>query len=116
MSREEKVAVAETYLKGLACKDLSKIPFADEVTFEGPRVPMLAGRQRVVGFLTRILPAIKDIRIKQHIVEGEVVATVFDMETIHGTDKVFDRLQISNGQLRAIHSFYYPQQVPEAKG
>lgn len=115
MSRDGNVAVAEAYLKGLESKDISQIPFAPDITFEGPRVPKLVGRQSVVGFLTSILPAIKNIRIEQHIVEGEYVATVFDMETIYGTDKVFDRLHISNGQLRAIHSFYYPQSTPEAK-
>jgi hypothetical protein len=41
--REEKVAVVEAYLKGLARKDISKIPFAMDITFEGPRVPPLPG-------------------------------------------------------------------------
>src|SRR6266849_1618082 len=37
VSREEKVAVVEAYLRGLAGKDISKIPFAANITFEGPR-------------------------------------------------------------------------------
>ena len=32
---------------------------------------------------------------------------LFDIETILGTDRVFDRLHVSDGQLKAIHSFYY---------
>jgi hypothetical protein len=51
VSREEKVAVVEAYLKGLAGKDISKIPFAANITFEGPRVGKLIGRNAVVGFL-----------------------------------------------------------------
>jgi hypothetical protein len=82
LSREEKVAVVEAYLKGLVGKDISKIPFAMDVTFEGPRVPPLFGRDVVVGFLTMILPAIRDIQIKQHIVEGDYV------ERIRGNPKV----------------------------
>jgi hypothetical protein len=109
MSREEKIAVVEAYLKGLAEKDLSKVPFAIDVTFEGPRVPPLAGRGAVVGFLTMILPAIKDVRIGQHLVEGDYVATTFDMTTTGGTDRVFDRICIINGDIRSIQSFYYPQ-------
>lgn len=109
MSRDENVAVVESYLNGLRSKDLSNVPFAVDVTFEGPRQPKLTGRRDVIAFLTNILPAIKDIRIRQHIVEGKYVATVFDMETIFGTDRVFDRLHVSDGQLKAIHSFYYPQ-------
>jgi len=43
VSREEKVAVVEAYLRGLAGKDISKIPFAANITFEGPRVGKLIG-------------------------------------------------------------------------
>ncbi len=111
MTREEKVAVVEAYLLGLAGKDIAKVPFAVDVTFEGPRVPPLAGRDVVVGFLKMILPAIKDIQIKQHIVEGDYVATVFDMETIDGVDRVFDRIRVLDGELKEIHSFYYPRSI-----
>jgi len=109
LTREEKVAVVEAYLKGLVGKDISKVPFATDITFEGPRVPPLAGREVVVGFLKMILPAIKDIQIKQHIVEGDYVATVFDMETSDGVDRVFDRIRVLDGELKEIHSFYYPR-------
>ena len=109
MSRDEAIAVVEAYLNGLGKKDLSKVPFAAAVTFEGPRVPRLIGRERVVGFLTSILPLVKRIQIQQHLVDGEFVATMFDMETVNGTDKVVDWLHVSGGQLKAIRSFYYPQ-------
>jgi hypothetical protein len=109
MSREEKVALVEAYLNGLGGKDLSKVPFAVDVTFDGPRVPPLAGREAVVGFLTMILPAIKDVRIGQHLVEGDYVATTFDMTTTGGTDRVFDRICIADGEISSIRSFYYPQ-------
>jgi hypothetical protein len=111
MSRDEVIAVVEAYLNGLAKKDLSSVPFAPDITFEGPRVPTLIGRQSVLGFLTSIMPLIKRIQIKQHLVDGEFVATMFVMETVHGTDKVFDWLHVSGGQLKAIRSFYYPKIV-----
>lgn len=88
------------------------MPFAADVTFEGPRVPPLAGRDAVVGFLTMILPAIRDIRIRQHIVEGDYVATVFDMETAEGIDHVFDRIRVADGELKETHSLYYPRTLP----
>ena len=52
MSRDEIIAIAEAYLNGLAKKDLSNVPFAADITFEGPQVPKLVGRQSVVGFVT----------------------------------------------------------------
>ena len=56
MSREQKVAVVEAYLDCFATKNLSKVSFAEDVTFEGPRMPKLTGRATILGFLTQILP------------------------------------------------------------
>ena len=38
MSREQKVAAVEAYLDCFVTKDLSKVSFAEGVTFEGPRM------------------------------------------------------------------------------
>jgi predicted ester cyclase len=115
MSREQKVAVVEAYLDCFRTKDLSKVSFAEDVTFEGPRMPKLTGRATILGFLTQILPEVKGIQLKQHIVEGDYVATIFDMETVNGVDHVFDRIHIVDGQIKAIHAFYYPEQPPEGQ-
>jgi len=40
---------------------------------------------------------------------------VFDMETVNGVDHVFDRIHILDGEIKGIHTFYYPQQSPEAQ-
>ena len=112
MSRSESIAVVESYLNGLANKDLSSVPFAPGITFEGPLVPKLAGRETIVGFLTSILPFIKGIEIKQHIVDGDYVVTVFDMETVNGVDHVVDVCIVAGGLLVEVRSFYYPSQSP----
>jgi hypothetical protein len=79
-----------------------KVPLAEDVTFEGPLVPKLTGRQTIKGFLASILPMVNGIQLKQHIVEGDYVATVFDMETVNGVDHVFDWIQIVDGEIKAI--------------
>ena len=112
MSRSENIAVVESYLNGLARKDLFSVPFAPDMTFEGPLMPKLAGRETIVGFLTSILPLIRGIEIKQHIVDGDYVATVFDMETINGVDHVIDLCLVAGGELKEIRAFYYPSQGP----
>ena len=109
MSREQKIAAVEVYLACFETKDLSKVPLAENVTFEGPLVGTLAGRQAVKGFLASILPMVKGVHVKQHIVEGNYVATVFDMETLKGVDHVFDRIQVVDGEIKDIHTFYYPK-------
>jgi Protein of unknown function (DUF4236) len=36
-------------------------------------------------------------------------ASVFDMETTDGIDRVFDRIRLLDGEVKEIHSFYYPR-------
>ncbi|MBB5058832.1 hypothetical protein HDF16_003546 [Granulicella aggregans] len=115
MTRGEMVSVVEAYLDCFVTKDLSKVSLAEDVTFEGPRMPRLVGRASVVGFLTQILPMVRGIQLKQHIVEGDFAATVFDMETVNGVDHVFDRLHIVDGKIQSIHAFYYPEQASEER-
>ena len=115
MSLEQKVAVVEAYLDCFATKDLSRVPFAEDAIFEGPRMPKLTGRATVLGFLTQILPMVSGIQLRQRIVEGDYVATLFDMETVNGVDHVFDWIHIVDGQIQAIHAFYYPEQPSEGQ-
>jgi hypothetical protein len=107
MSREQNITAVEAYLDCFTTKDPSVIPFAEDVTFEGPRMPTLTGKPMVLGFLTHILPMVKGIQLKRHIVEGDYVATIFDMETVNGVDHVCDQIYIVDGKIKAIHAFYY---------
>ena len=93
-------------------KNVSQVPFAEDVTFEGPGMRKLTGRQMVVGFLASIMPSVRGFQVKQHIVEGDYVETVFDMETVNGVDHVFDRIHLVDGEIRGVHAFYYPQVQP----
>ncbi len=115
MSREERVAIVEAYLDCLATKDLSRVSFAEDVTFEGRHMPKITGRSTVLGFLAHILPMVMGIQLKQHIVEGDYVATVFDTEPVNGVDHVFDRIHIVDGQIQSIHAFYYSAQALEGQ-
>ena len=71
-------------------------------------MPRLSGRPTILGFLGSILPLIKSIEIKQHIVDGEYVVTVFDMTTVNGVDHVCDLCRIVDGELKEVRAFYYP--------
>jgi hypothetical protein len=112
MSRSEKIGVVDRYFKGLIDKDLTSVPFAANISFEGPLMPKLTGRDTILGFLNSILPMIKGIQVKQHIVDGDYVVTVLDMETVNGVDHVVDVCLIVNGEIAEVRAFYYPTQVP----
>ena len=104
--------MVEAYLDCFVSKNVSQMRLAEDVTFEGPRMPKLTGRQTILGFLASIMPAVKSIQVKQHIVEGDYVATIFDIETVNGVDHVFDRIHIVDGKIKGVHAFYYPQPQP----
>lgn len=114
--RDELIKVVEGYLDGLRKKDLSEVAFAPDVTFESPLSAKLIGEQAVADFLTGLFPAIRDIRVKQHIVEGEYVATVFDFDTTFGVIPVFDCFRVSNGKLKQIRPFYDPRPITNPQG
>ena len=103
--REEVVKPVEAYLHGLKKKDLS------DVTFESPLSPKLFGAESVIEFLTGLFPAINDVCVKQHIVEGEYVATLFDFDTTFGVIPVFDCFRVSGGEIKQIRPYYDPRPI-----
>ncbi len=107
MTREERIAVVEAYLKGLGAGSFSRVPFAPDVTYESPLTPKLSG-EKAINFLKGLFPIIKGVEIKQHVVEGDHVATIFDLETERGITAVFDCFRVEDGQLKEIRPFYDP--------
>lgn len=121
MDRRAIVEVAESYVNGLGNKDLSKVPFAPDFTFVSPLLPALVGQPQLVGqaaidFLKGLFPLIKGTQIRQHIVEGEYCATLFDLDTVHGVIPVLDRFQVVNGRLKLANPFYDPTPILQAAG
>lgn len=117
MDRAKKVEIVESYINGLGNKrDFTGVPFAQDVTFENPMTPKLHGAEAVTKYLSGLFPAIKGCRIKDHIVEGEYVASLFDFETVFGVIPVFDRfrLDLEKGQIKEIRPYYDPRPITEA--
>src|SRR6266568_3348150 len=48
MTREEKIAVVESYIHGLGHGDFSQVPFADEVSYESPLTPKRTGQDAII--------------------------------------------------------------------
>ena len=113
MTREQKTAVVEAYVRGLGSGDFSGVPFASDVIFEGPLAPRKVG-QEAIDFLSGLLPVMRGAEIKQHIVEGDFVATVFHLRTPNGVTAVFDRFRVVDGQLKEISPYYDPSVLQEA--
>jgi len=113
VTREEMVSVVESYITGLGSGDFSKVPFAEDVSFESPLTPRIQG-QEAIDFLSGLFPIMRGAEIVQHIVEGEHVATVFILQTPNGKTHVFDRFRVVDGKLKEINPYYDPSVLNEA--
>ena len=108
------IEVVEAYLKALQTGQLDTVPFADTVTFESPLAPRVTGRDAVIEALRGILPAVKGVTVRDHVSDGELVATRFELETPFGPIEVFDRFRVVNGLLAEIRPYYDPRVITNA--
>jgi predicted SnoaL-like aldol condensation-catalyzing enzyme len=113
MTREEKIAVVESYIYGLGNGDFVNVPFADDVSYESPLTPKRTG-QDAIDFLAALFPIMKGAEIQQHIVEGDYVATVFQLRTPNGVTAIFDKFRVVDGKLKEINPYYDPGILKEA--
>jgi hypothetical protein len=111
MSRDEKVAVIESFLHGIGRNELEQLPIDPEITFESPLIPERRGRAAALEYLRGVAAALRGIRVLQHIVEGDQVATRFDEETVNGPLQVFAKFQIVSGRIRDARVFYDARRI-----
>ena len=113
MIRDENIAVVESYIYGLGKGDFSEVPFAADVSYESPLTARKTG-QEAIDFLSALFPIMRGADIKQHIVEGEYVATLFYLRTPNGVTAVFDKFRVVDGTLKEINPYYDPTVLKEA--
>ncbi len=108
MSRDEKVALVESFLNCMASGELDRLPVAPELTVESPLTPKLSG-EAAMEYVKAVAAGTKGIQVLQHIVEGDHVATLSENETLNGRLSVFSKFRIESGRIRDVRVFYNPQ-------
>lgn len=79
--RAELVRVASAYFQGLAQKNLSSVPWADNASLRAPLNPNggaavpIVGKANILAFLNPLLPNLGKIEVLRHYVEGNWVCT-----------------------------------------
>lgn len=99
------IETVESYFGAIRAKDLSRVPLAEDVTFEDPLTPKLSGREAVLAFLANFLPAFNGLTIKQHIADGEYVATMWEAETTFGVIPIFECFRVVEGEIKEAKAF-----------
>ena len=110
MSRDEKVALVESFLNCMARSELDRLPIAPEFTVESPLVPKLSG-QAAMDYVKVVAASTKGIQVVQHIVEGDQVATLTENETMNGPLSVFAKFQIESRRIKDVRVFYDPRRI-----
>jgi hypothetical protein len=112
MSRDDKVAVVESFLGCLASKDLAQLPIEPDLTVQSPFIRRVGGAP-AMKYLKRVADSVRAIHVRQHIVEGDWVATLFDEETVDGPLSVFARFEVVSARIRDVSVFYDPRPLTQ---
>lgn len=109
--KEENIAVVEDYLNALKVKDLSLAPLADHIAFEDSVAGKITGAENVRAFLSGFLPAINDIKIIQHICEGEYVVTHWEADAVFGIIPIMEKFRVQNGKITEAVGYFDPRPI-----
>ena len=109
--REENILVVEQYLTALQKKDLSLAPFADDIIFEDPIAGKNTGAENFKAFLSGFLPAINDVKVIQHICEGEYVATHWEIDAVFGIIPILEKFCVQDGKITEAIGYFDPRPI-----
>ena len=109
--REENILIVEQYLTALQKHDLSLAPFADDISFEDSVAGKITGVENAKAFLTGFLPAINDVKVIQHICEGEYVVTHWEVDAVFGIIPILEKFHVQDGKITEAISYYDPRPV-----
>ena len=94
------------YVEAFGTKDFSKVPFDANVTFQGPLLDHpLKGKEAVIEFLTQVTRPMTDLRVKQHIVQGEHACAVIQFRARGMAIEACDYFRVSDNGITEIRVF-----------
>lgn len=109
--RESNIEAVERYIDAIRSKDLSRAPIMPDIFFTDPLIGELTGEQAWRDFVGQLLPAVHDARVKQHVVEGELVATLWEADTIWGIIPIFELFRVQDGRIKEARAFLDPRPI-----
>ncbi len=109
--KEENIKAVEKFLNALKQKDLSLAPIADDLKFCDPISGDGDGIENFKAFLTGFLPAIDDVRVIQHVCEGEFVITHWEVDGVFGRIPVLEKFRVENGKITEAFGYFDPRPI-----
>jgi len=101
------VQIADTYLEALRSKDCTKALLSPDVSLRYPLTPRtLIRKETVIEYMHSILLAIDDVKIEQHLTDGEYVVTLWSAYTVRATIPVCSVFRISDGLIADVRTYF----------
>jgi hypothetical protein len=100
--REQLIRVAEQYFRGLAQRDVSRVPWHPDVAFRGPLTPTspdpLRGLEAVRTWFEGLYPALGKVEVLEHFIGERSIATRADVHitTPPAVLRVLDRFVVDD--------------------
>lgn len=112
--RESNVEAVEGYLDAIRSKDLRRAPVASDIFITDPLVGELTGEEAWRGFVGQMLPAINGVTVRQHVVEGDLVATLWEADTVWGVIPILELFRVEDGRIKEARAFLDPRPIKNA--
>jgi limonene-1,2-epoxide hydrolase len=109
--REENIQAVEAYLNALKEKDLSLAPFAEGVVFEDPVSGRNTGAENFRAFLSGFLPAIDEVRVLEHVCEGDLVVTHWQVDGVFGVITILEKFRVRDGRITEAFGYFDPRPI-----
>ncbi|MBC7855765.1 MAG: nuclear transport factor 2 family protein [Pirellulaceae bacterium] len=115
MNRVQMITVAESYFRGLVRKDMSGVPWHENMEFRGPLAPgypePLRGRAAVQSWLSGLYPVLGEVRVLDHYINNAMTEIVTSAH-VSITDpacilRVLDRFVVDESGLITQQENYY---------
>ena len=84
---------------------------ADDVYFEDPMTVKSHGADNLRAFLKGFLAAINDVKIIEHICDGNTVVTHWEVDGIFGIIPILEKFRVENGKITEAIAFFDPRPV-----
>lgn len=105
--RDDLQQAVKAYIDGLAAKDVSSVPWADNATLRTPLNPaggesaLICGRKAILDFFEGILPALRGVKVVRHYTgETRWVAAQAEIALSNGkTLYVLDAFHVQKGEI-----------------
>ncbi len=104
MDRTELIAIADTYLDALTSRDPSRVPLAPDVTRTDHGKLVAADADTIRAVIGR--EPLGTISGRRHLVDGEHVVVVYDLDVDEAAVYLIERFHIVGGLLRVIEPVY----------